>query len=321
MTVNQKIKPYDITNNEKVTYGYYSALEVVFQQFIGKLESYFFDEFKLAFDFSVELKTGIKFRNYFETLNKPAPLFVFNLFPFTRDSILKIDNCFINLILAKEELFKKGKIALGNGFSLENTNSSLVKSSIEKILDLFQDSWKNIYPVEYNLKRLVSNRIKARVMDLSESCVVIKLTMSQKAFHSSWEFCFSTYQLDRIIKKRGAQGLLAASSPQQLDQKIKDYLTRLLMQESEYEISGVLGTINLSSNQLFESFKNKTIIPIENNLKNRAVIKLNKTPILAADIGQTANQISLQIKNSYESFKNETQKERKNFSAIQFPQK
>ncbi len=321
MAAKKTVKPYDITNGEKVTYGFYSALEVVFQQFIGKLESYFFDEFKLAFDFSVDLKTGIKFRNYFDTLDSPVPIFVFNLFPFTRDSLLKIDNGFINLILAKEELFEKGRIALGNGFSLENTNSSQVKTSIEQILELFQESWKNIYPVEYNLRKLVSNKIKAKVMDLTESCVVITLAMSQKSYRCEWEFCFSTYQLDRIIEKRGAQGLLAASSPQQQDQKIKEYLTRLLIQESEYEISGVLGSINLSSNQLFESLNNKTVIPIENNLKNRAVIKLNKIPILAADIGQTSDKISLKIKNSYESFKTETQKEKKGFSAIQFPQK
>ena len=294
---------------------------MVFKQFIERLESYFFDEFKLALDFSFKLKTDTKYRNYFATLEKPAPIFVFNLFPFTRDSILKVDNRLINLLLSKQELFNRGRIGLNNNFSLESSSRTEVKDSIESLLKLFQLSWKNIYPVECNLRKLVSNRIKAKVMDLAESCVVVDLAISQNRFHSNLEFCFSTYQLERIIEKRGAKGLLVGSDTAVKDDRIKKHFTKLLIEESNYEISGVLGSLNVSTKQLSESFCNNKVIPIENNLKNRAIVKLNKTPILAADIGQTGGQISLRIKNSYESFEMETKKEKKDFSSIQFPQK
>ena len=318
MTVELNIKSYDITNGDKVEYGFYSALEVVFRQYLKKLETYFYDEFKLSFDFKFVIKTDVKFKDYLDSLGLPSAIFIFKHYPLMRDSVLKTDNRLINLFLSKEKLFKDGKMAVHNTFSIDKANSQIVKTGIEGLLSLFQDSWDNIHPVECALKRLVSNKIKAKVMDDTESCVVIKVQMSQKQFLSEWEFCLSRYQLDRIVEKHGAKGLLAASGSQEQDKSIKAHLTQLLVNDSNYDIKGVLGSVNLSSRDVIAAFRNKTIIPITNPIMNNAAVYLNRIPILAAEVGQTQGQLSLQIQNKYKTVEKEAQKEQKLFSKISF---
>ncbi len=315
------VKPYDITNGEKVTYGYYSALEAVFHQFTDKLESFMYDEFKLVFDFEFAIKTGNKFQQVLDGIHQPSSIFILGISPLMRDSLLKVDNRYINLILAKSSLFREGKVVVNDRYSLADTNSKEVKEHMEQMLTLFQGSWSKIQEVECSLKRLVSNKIKAKIMDSTESCVEVIVTMKQNKFAANLEFCFSTYQLDRIIEKRGSRGLLATGEEQPYDSGIKEYLTNLLLNESSFELKGVLGTIDLSSKDLVESFEQKKVIPVKNSVGSHAVVELDNTPILAADIGETSGSISLQVKDSYSSMETESQKTKKRFSQISFSNK
>ncbi len=317
----QSIKPYDITNGEKISYGYYSAMDVVFQKFMNKLEIFMYDEFNLTFSFDFKISSGKRFNHYLEELAQPSPIFVFSLNPLMRDSLFHTDNRFINLILAKEKLFKEGKVGLHNGFSLENNNSKEVKKVVGKIVKLFESCWSKVHQVECRLKSVVSNRIKAKVMDSTESCVNVSLQMKQNDFVSNWDFCFSTYQLDRIMEKRGAKGLLAASGLQNHDERIKQYFTNLVLEQSKYELKGILGSINLTSKDLLESYQKKSIIPIQSVVKNHAQIQLNNIPVLAADIGETDGQISLKIEDSYNNAATEVKKSKKSFSKLTFGKK
>jgi flagellar motor switch protein FliM len=319
MTSERKIKPYDITNGERVSYGYYSALEVIFQQFINKLEVFIYDEFKLSFSFNYKISSGIRFNKYLESMNQPAPLFIFSLQPLVSDSIFRTDNRFINLILLKNTLIKEGKVTLDNSFSLENTNSKTVKAVMDQLFILFESSWAKVHRIECKLKRVVSNKIKAKVMDNTESCVVVSIEMKQNRFVSHWDFCFSTYLLDRIIEKRGAKGLLAASGHHRgQEKKVKEYFEKLLLEESRYQIDAVLGFINLSSKDLWDSYQNKTVIPIKNVVQGHAEVQLNKNPILAAEIGETAGQISLKVADSFSIMASVIKKSKKSFSKLTF---
>lgn len=318
MKPSRTIKPYDITRGEKVSYGYYSALEVVFQKFLNKLETFMYDEFKLVFSFDFEISTDHRFSDFQKLLTQPTPIFIFNLNPLLRDSILKTDNRFINLILSKQILFKERKVALHNRFSQENSQREEVQETLKKVLELFESCWEKVHQVRCGLKGVVSNRIKAKVMDSTESCVLVSLTMRQNNFTSKWDFCFSTYQLERIIEKRGSKGLLAASGVQNHDRLIREFFNKLLIDQSSYELKGVLGSMQLTSKDLIQSYRNKSIIPISSSVRNNAEIHLNNAPVLAAEIGETTGRISLKVMDKYSNVASDNQKSPKSFSRLTF---
>ncbi len=319
MITPANIQPYDITCGEKVQYGYYAALEVVFNQFLNELESYFFDEFNTSLEFSYDIITGLKFKKFLERLESPQPIFLFNLSPLIGDCLLTMENRSANLLLAREKLRENRKTAVNNQFILNNSHSNDIQVVIEQLLGRFCDCWEKILPVESKLKKLVSNKIKARILSPVEACVIVRINLRQNHFSTYLEFCFSDYQLDQVIKKFGSKLLLAGNGEARESETTKRYFTELLLSESHYLISGVLGELNISEKELLESFQNQTVIPIKSDIRNNAIVTINEKPLLSASVGMTNDQIALQVNGKYERKMVEEKIKQKSFSKIQFP--
>ena len=319
MMTDADIQPYDITCGETVQYGYYAALEVVFNQFLNELESYFFDEFNTSLEFSYEINTGLKFKRFLERLISPQPIFLFNLSPLIGDCLLVMENRGANLLLAREDLHQSRKIPINNQFVLNNNHSESIQVVVEELLSRLCDCWKKILPVNSKLKKLVSNKIKARVMSPVEACVIVRVKLQQNNFSTYWDFCFSDYQLDQVIKKFGSTLLLAGNGEARENELTKQYFTDLLLSESHYRLTGILGQLSISEKELLESFNNQSVIPIKSDIANNAIITINERPLLSGSVGLTSDQIALQVNGKYERKKIEEKGKRKSFSKIQFP--
>ncbi len=319
MTTPTDFIAYDITCGETVHYGYYAALEVVFNQYLNELESYFFDEFNTSLEFSYEIITGMKFNKYLDRLQKPQPIFLFNLFPLIGDCLLVMENRAANLLLAKQKLNKSRKTGVNNQFSLNTENSQQIQATISRLLNLFSDCWEKILPVQGKLKKLVSNRIKARIMSPAEASVIVRVNLSQNQFSTYWEFCFSDYQLDQVIKKYGSKLLLAGNGETRENSLTNKYFSELLLKESNYHLTGVLGELHISEKELLDSYHNQSVIPISSDISKNVIVTVNDKPLLSASAGVTNDQIALQINGKYEKKKVEERIRQKPFLKLEFP--
>lgn len=315
----EDVRNYDITGGEKVEFGYYSALEVIFKQFLHRLESFYYDEFNLPFNINFDIVTGTKFSRYIEQIEQPLPIFVFELPPLRGEGLLLLDNRSANLIFSKEQLHKNKRVGIDNRFRIDTDNCEAVKKHVESVLTLFDESWQRIYKVKSKLKKLVSNKIKAKVMSPAESCIIVRINFSQADFQTYWEFCFSAYHLDRIIKQYGSKALLAGNGEAQEDDKIRQYFTDLLFDDSAYELTGVLGSLSVSQRDLEESYSTHSVIPIKNEIDQNVVIKLNRIPVLSASVGLTNDNISVQLNGKLEKIRAKIKQKNKPFSPLRFP--
>ncbi|NQU65712.1 MAG: hypothetical protein HQ517_15730 [SAR324 cluster bacterium] len=319
MVTSAEIKAFDITCGETVQYGYYAALEVVFNKYLIELESYFFDEFNTSLEFSYEILTGLKFNRYLKSIHNPQPIFIFNLSPLIGDCLLIMESRAVNLLLAQNQLNSKRKTGVNNRFSLNTENSSQIQATIEQLLGLFSGCWEKILPVESKLKKLVSNKIKARVMSPAEASVIVRVTLNQNQFSTFWEFCFSDYQLDQVIKKHGSTLLLAGNGEIRENHLIQKHFSDLLLQESNYQLKGVLGELLISEQMLLDSYHDQAVIPIINDISKNVVVTVNEKPLLSAVAGVTNDQIALQINGKYEKKKVEERVRQKPFHELKFP--
>ncbi|MFH2132677.1 MAG: FliM/FliN family flagellar motor switch protein [bacterium] len=319
MVTPVEIKPYDITGGEIVQYGYYAALEVVFNQFLNELETYFFDEFNTSLEFNYNISTGMKFKKYLERIQNPQPIFLFNLYPLVGECLLVMENRSVNLLLARDSLNQYRKLSVNNQFLLNADNSKQIQTIIDHLLSLFSDCWSNILPVKSHLKKLVSNKIKARVMSPVEACVIVKINIKQNHFSTYWEFCFSDYHLDQVIKKHGSKLLLHGNGEAMENQLTRKHYTELLLEESHYRLTAVLGELHISENDLLDSYHNQTVIPIRNDISNNVIVAVNETPLLSASAGTTNDCLALQINGKYESKKVEEKAKHKSFAKLEFP--
>ena len=225
----------------------------------------------------------------------------------------------MNLIFSKDQLNRNKRVGIDNRFRVDIETGEIVKKHVESVLTLFKECWQRIYKVDSKLKRLVSNRIKAKVMSPAEACIIVRINIEQSDFQTYWEFCFSAYHLDRIIKQYGSKALLAGNGEAQEDEKIKQYFTDLLFDDSAYELTGVLGSLMVSQKDLEESYNNSTVIPIQSEINQNAVVKLNSIPVLSGGVGITNDNISVQINGKLEKIKNKIKQMHKPFSPLKFP--
>jgi flagellar motor switch protein FliM len=313
------VKPYDITGGERVTYGYYAALESVFQQFINLLESQFFDMFNLSIDFEVEIRSGTKFRRYLDTVHQPVPILVFNLSPMIGDCLLVLDNRSANLMLSREGFSRHQATVISDAFTVNTENYRSLYQSVNQILPTFYHSWGSIFKAEGRIKRLVSNRLKAKIMGPLELCVIVRLHLRQKRFHAVWDFCFSAYQLDQVIKHHGAKVLLTGIGCNDDGNPARKQLMNRLLAETCYDLRGVLGQLNISSYELNTYFQQGRVIPLKNEIRDNVVVYVNDVPLLSAAAGVTRENLSLQINGRYEKVKTECEERPKPFTPLVFP--
>lgn len=318
MKGTDSITKFDITRGEHIQCGYYAALESVVEQFVRKLETHFFDEFGLSMHFEYQIKNGNKFRDMHEKMAEHSPIFVLGLSPLRGESLLVMDNKSANLLVSKQELQRDGKVTLKNHFTLDASKRTIIEHQVKELLTHFESSWSNIFKLKCVLKRLVSHKIKAKVMSPLEACVTLQIKAHYHDFEGDWCFYFSAYQLDSIMKTYRNKALLIGESGDWEDKHIKDYLSNLLLGSSEYEAKGVLGKLVISQEKLLKSYEDGIVLPIVSSINTNIEIQLNKESMLAGTLGDTNGIVALQVNGGYEAVVEEIKLQGKPFQQTTF---
>jgi flagellar motor switch protein FliM len=315
----KNVKKFDITRGEKVVHGQFAGLENIFNKFVPHLESYLFDEFTLPFEVDYEMDANMKFRDHLNSIPEPSPIFLFQQDPLKGDCMMVFENRLVNLLLAKKTLIKEKKVKVNNSFQVKDKNYSVIKDFASHILGKLDFHWSKTYPVSYHLEKLVSYRIKAKIMNAFEPCVVIKMNFRYKGLSTYIQFCFSSIQLDPIRSVVARSNFLADEEFSEEYPENKGHFDQVL-DETSYEVKGVLGAFQLSRKELLENFQTGKIFPIEQLEEDTAVIEVNDVPLLTGVMGAMEEHYSLQVSDTYEQMVEKKRKEQKKvFRQLQFP--
>ena len=310
---------YDITRGESIRQGYFAALEVVMRRYISEMESYFFDQFKIhcAFDFSIQ--PNRQFNEVLKGLPQPCPIFRFTFSPLRSEALLVMDNRLANLILHQQELKNSGQSLISNHFLVTAQNYGPIESSAQAMLNALAKSWGKLAPAKVELNHLVAHRVKAKVLSPTESTVTVRVCLKYKNFKTGWDFCFSAYELDPLLKKYGNKALLTGYCEQEPSPEEAMHLENILLNQASYEIKGTIGEMNLSQLDLQEALQEGTILPIESLLTEDILLTFNGEPLLSGQPGESLGKLAVQINGPYLQKKNEAKNKPKPFKAIRFP--
>ena len=313
------VKPYDISGGETVACGYYAALESIFRRYIGALEVQFYDRFNKVFEFDYEIQTGSKFQPYLQSLPTPVPIFLFQLIPLSGESLLIMGNGWCNLFLNTRNAAMRNTILQDDSFGVTVHNSQFMGKLASQTIRRFCFCWKDIQHVEGKLRRLVSNQIKAKVMDPLETCVLVKVKSRYKDFEAWCQFCFSSYQLDTIMREYRHKALIIGEATRREHRADRSAMVDLLMSETPYKVSGELGRMHLSQDALMKSLRRGDVLPFDNRIDNDVTVKINGIPILSAVPGVTDDGLSLKINGRLADVVNRAKERKKHFSKLTFP--
>ncbi|OGG96799.1 MAG: hypothetical protein A2508_01825 [Candidatus Lambdaproteobacteria bacterium RIFOXYD12_FULL_49_8] len=316
--MNAVVRPYDLTRGEQVRSGYFTTLEVVTRHFLSELESYFFDQFTISCHFSSKLSPAGKFEPYLAKIPQPTPIFVVEMSVLGGECLLILENPLSNLILARKELVEQGRAKLPKDFAVTLENYPRLETGVQEIVEIFNRCWNRILPSQVKVKKLVSHRIKAKIMEPGESCVSVQVAVEYKGFKSHLEFCFSAYQLDPILKRYGKKALLTGE-PGRVPTP-KEPLERIIEQEADYKATAILGELFISRAQLEKSLEKGEVLPMSNELKNLITLELNGKPMLSGEPGVTLGYHSVQINGLIEEVRQQVKARPRPFEKTRFPQ-
>lgn len=311
-------KAFDLTHGEKITSGYLTPLEVVLKTYVCELESFFFDQFNISCQFDFSIEPAGKFNRFLETIAQPAPIFLFQLSAFKGESLLVLDNALANLFLERESLVREGRAKVPRRFGVDLQNYPLLEDVTDQALGLFAASWSKLLPCEHQVRKLVSHRIKAKIMNPDEACLKARIQVSYRGFSSFMEFCFSAYQLDPILKAQGQRALLTGEAGQ--PQPDLTHLKNLIESQAVYQAKAVLGELFLSQEELQTSLKEGQILPLQNDLKQGIALQLNGRKLLSGELGESLGHQAVKLSGLIEEVKEEIKKQPKPFARLRFPQ-
>ncbi len=318
--MNQAIwENYDLTRGEQIQQGYFAALEVVMRRFVSEMESFFFDQLKIHCEFDYSINSNRQFRQILADIPQPCPIFRFQFSPWRGESLLIMDNALANLFLQQKELVDTGRVLIQNEFQVTKQNFGPLERAAKTMLNAFAKSWRKLAPAEAQVTTLVANRLKAKVLAPTESTVMVKVGLRYKKFQSHWDFCFSAYELDPLLKKYGKKALLTGYCETEPRKEEKSHLEQSLLTQSCYQIQALAGELTLSPAQLKEALKQKTILPFKAYLNGDLVVHLNGQPQLSACLGETHGQLALQINGRYQVKKEQVKQKPVSFKPLNFP--
>lgn len=317
MSERRKITPFDITRGQKIKFGRYAGLENLLRSYLLDLEGLFYDLLSVPFDVSFEVKEYKNYLEYLDNKRHPLPMFVFEMPPLKGSSLLIMENRFVNMILAREQLKNRKKAVITDDFNLNPENYSEVKPVIEALLSRMCSSWETLIDVDYKLKRLVSHPIKARVLSPNEPCIAIPVKFKWEGFVTQVEFCFSTVQLDPVMNLLSRQSLMVSDKTEKLHPEITQYFDDVLM-TLPYALNGSIGSIKATQGDLENSLETGSVLPIQNELGVKISLQVNGENMLAGLPGNTRGSYSVKVEDTLQELLEKARKDEKSFQELHF---
>jgi len=299
MTTEDNIKKYDLTRGEKVSHGPMAGLEIVFRKLAFELESFLFEQFEIPFEIDYHVEQGVKFRDFQHLLNHPVPIFTFDFFPYKGKSLLVTDNRFANLFFAREDLLRRKKMAISNKFQVSIKNYRILQKGITTILEKLQQSWSIFEEVRLETDKLVSHRLKANVMNPSQTCIVTTLRFRWHHFESNMKFCFSYALLDPIMRKISRKDILVSEGKSERFPEVEQHFKESL-KKIPCEISGVLGKVRLSKHEILNKIKSGEVIPVSLLKEGNSYLTVNDVPVFTGTPGVVNENFSMQLNGNFE---------------------
>ena len=290
-TENVNIQPYSFLNAERLRFGKFPLLDIVFNRWTRRIEETLFQTVRVEVYGGASVTEEMKFSQFFSMLKQPRPIYFFKLSPFSGNGLLVLDNRFAAFCLRQQA----GETRVRVEARLSQSNQRRLQEVAQKLMVDFDLSWDKIHPVKSRLTKITTYPFRARILDPYENCLVAQIHISGRGVSSRIICCLPSKMLQPVINRLRNAKVIPSSGIEPSGEKgieAADLLGRL-----RYGMNVRIGGVELTS--LSESLKVGQIIPIESEAPNEALISLDGHPSLMASMGRVGEKIAFKIKGKF----------------------
>ncbi|RMF83342.1 MAG: flagellar motor switch protein FliM [Nitrospinota bacterium] len=267
------VRPYDLTNQERIIRGRMPTLEIINQKFARLFRATLSATLRRVIDVSSQTPEMSKFGEFLKTVPVPTSMHVFRMPPLRGAALLIIESRLAFALI--DSIF--GGPGTGN-IKIEGRDFTAIESRmIQKIVELlFRDlekAWEPVEPIQIELERSEVNPQFVGIVPSSDVVVVIEFTVEMDQCIGAITLCIPYSTLEPIREK-----LYASFQSERLeldDSWLKRIIDRLL--DVKVELSVELGSTEISSGALL-SLQVGDIIRLDQDCNSELTVYVEGIP-------------------------------------------
>ncbi|MEO2083232.1 MAG: flagellar motor switch protein FliM, partial [Desulfurobacteriaceae bacterium] len=206
------VRPFDFSQVEQIKKGGVPGLELLFERWV-KL---FREEIRrLVPQISMVTKESVyitRFNNFMIKIPMPASYSIVSMKPFKENFLFILDSRLVFVVISV--MFggpaKPFKI---EGREFTKLEMRIIQDMVKIALFTFEDVWKEVYPVELELKGIELNPALARIVAGNEKVIVVECMMDIDGYEAPFFFCFPQGLFMPIKELIFSESLFAEKDP------------------------------------------------------------------------------------------------------------
>src|SRR5712691_3082524 len=267
------IRPYDLTNQERIIRGRMPTLEIINQKFARLLRASLSGNLRRVIDVSARNVEMIKFGEFLKTLPVPTSMHIMRINPLRGGALLVIES---KLVFALIDSFFGGP----GDFQVQverrdftPIETHMILRVVDIIFSDMEKAWESVEPITVELERSEVNPQFVGIVPPSDVVVVTPFEVEMDEAHGQITFCLPYSTIEPIRAK-----LYAGFQTERLEVD-QNWLRRIVhqLQSLEVEMSAEFGSAEINVRSLL-SLQVGDIIRLDQDCDNPLVVRVEGVP-------------------------------------------
>lgn len=284
------IVPYLFLDSEQLRFGKYPVLDTILYRWARKIEETLFEEARVEVYAGASVVEEMRFSAFFTSLRRPRPIYFFTLEPFQGTGLFLVDNRFSTFCLKKRGSADAGEI------KLTPDNQGRLQKIVERLMADFSDSWSDIHEVNPRLQKVTTYPFRARVLHPHEMCLVVQIHLSGHNISSRLTWCFPRPMLEPVLQKLQYSKVIPPLRRRHQPEVRMD--SGQMMKHLRYGMQLRMGRVDLPHGEA--SLKVGSVVPLEIEFENQAVVDVEGQPALVASVGEVDGHYAFKVAGPYQ---------------------
>jgi flagellar motor switch protein FliM len=207
-----EVYPFDFSQVEHIKKGGVPGLELLFERWV---KIYRESIRRIVPQVAMITKESVyitRFNSFISKIPMPASYSIVSIRPFKENFLFVLDSRLVFVVISV--MFggpaKPFKI---EGREFTKLEMRIIQDIVKVALETFQQVWKDVYPVEVELKGIELNPTLARIVSGNEKVIVVECSMDVDGYEAPFFFCFPHGMFMPIKEIIFSEALFAEKDP------------------------------------------------------------------------------------------------------------
>ncbi|GIX47061.1 MAG: flagellar motor switch protein FliM [Candidatus Tectimicrobiota bacterium] len=267
------VRPYDLTNPERIIRGRMPTLEILNQKLARLLRAELSSALRRLVDVNAQSVEMLKFGEFLKTLPVPTSMHIFRMPPLRGGALLVIES---RLVFALIDSFFGGSGSAQvkiEGRDFTPIEMHMIQRVVHLVFSQMEKAWAPVVPIRITLERSEVNPQFASIVPASDIVVVVPLEVEMDEARGFMTLCipYSTLEPVRAKLHAGFQ-----TERLEIDQGWQRHIIRFL-KDVEVELSVELGTTELTLQALL-SLQAGDILRLDQDCDSDLLVRVEGVP-------------------------------------------